>query len=100
MKDSVRLPVPRPLGLIRLDGPDVVRDAGPQLFDQVVGLVLYLGPGGGGPVSSSPVHLTKNSTSFAIRGGKGKSSNCLGAFSALFRSFFLAKANEMSSSLI
>ena len=57
MKDSVGLPVPRPLGLIRLDGPDVVRDAGPQLFDQLVGLALDLGPGGGGAVSASSVNL-------------------------------------------
>ena len=68
MKDSVRLPVPRPLGLIRLDGPDVVRHAGPELFDQLVGLVLDLGPRCGGPVSASPVHLTEDSSSFAIRG--------------------------------
>ena len=57
MKDSVGLPVPRPLGLIGLDGPDVVRDAGPQLFDQLVGLALDLGPGGGGAVSASSVNL-------------------------------------------
>ena len=65
MKDSVSLPVPRSLGLIRLDGPDVVRHAGPQLFDQLVGLALYLRPGRGGSVSASSVNLTEGNILFA-----------------------------------
>ena len=59
MKDPVRLPVPRSLGLIRLDGPDVVRDAGPQLFDQLVGLALDLGARSGGAMAASPVHFVR-----------------------------------------
>ena len=59
MKDPVRLPVPRSLGLIRLDSSDVVRDAGPQLFDQLVGLALDLGAGRGGAMAASPVHFVR-----------------------------------------
>ena len=57
MKNSVRLPVPRSLRLVRLDGPDVVRHAGPQSFDQLVGLVLDLGARRSGPFAACSVHL-------------------------------------------
>ena len=59
MKDSVRLPVPGSLGLVRLDGPDVVRHTGSQLFDQLVGLVLDLRPGCRGSVPASSVNLVR-----------------------------------------
>ena len=59
MKNPVRLPVPGSLGLVRLDGPDVVRDTGPELFHQLVGLVLDLRPGCRGSVPASSVNLVR-----------------------------------------
>ena len=59
MKDPVRLPVPRSLGLIRLDGPDVVRDTGPQLLHQLVGLALDLGASRGGAMAAASVYFVR-----------------------------------------